>query len=173
MKRYTYVRNRCLALSALLFLLLMAAAGCSGPAAPEASTAALTQIPASQWPENSYTALLPQPEHGQVTALYETADGSSLGITLADLTREEAQAYQGQLEQAGFTLQFSEKEEASAGVILQREDVTVSLAYGDGTMGIWITLRSPDSLLAYRKAPLQTCSTCPFTWRPPSHKCGR
>ena len=93
------------------------------------------------------TALLPQPEHGQVTALYETADGSSLGITLADLTREEAQAYQGQLEQAGFTLQFSEKEEASAGVILQREDVTVSLAYGDGTMGIWITLRSPDSPL--------------------------
>ena len=32
-------------------------------------------------------------------------------------------------------------------LILQREDVTVSLAYGDGTMGIWITLRSPDSPL--------------------------
>lgn len=129
--------------------------GCGGPQA-EQNAAAVTEINA--WPQNQYTEAIPQPPDGTPSAAVTPADGSYYAIFLRDITREQSRDYLDLLEQVGFERVFSAEEKSSESAILQKDGVSLHLAYSEETLGIYITMEQPASAEADEKRADATAS---------------
>ena len=127
-----------LCLLAVLCFTLTACAPASESAA--SSSSALPQA-ITQWPDNGYTALLPQPEAG--TPDYVIDSGVSYAVFYKDITRSQGEAYVAVLEQAGFTCVAEETGAASAGYLLEKEGAAVSVSLSEGVLGLRITRNEP------------------------------
>ena len=129
--------------------------GCGGPQA-EQTAATVTEINA--WPQNQYTEAIPQPPDGTPSAAVTPADGSYYAIFLRDITREQSRDYLDLLEQVGFERVFSAEEKSSESAILQKDGVSLHLAYSEETLGIYITMEQPASAEADEKRADATAS---------------
>lgn len=95
----------------------------------------------SEWPENKYTAVIPQPEAGtpfQATVYDETAGYFS--VSLNNATRQQGEEYIELLKENGFETVSNKSEDVSIGVLLQKENVGVSIAASENVFGIYIRL---------------------------------
>ena len=95
----------------------------------------------SEWPENKYTAAIVQPEVGtpyMATVYDETAGYFS--VSLNNATRAQSEEYIELLKENGFETVFSKSEDVSIGVLLQKENVGVSIATSENEFGIYIRL---------------------------------
>ena len=95
----------------------------------------------SEWPENKYTAVIPQPEAGtpfQATVYDETAGYFS--VSLNNATRQQGEEYIELLKENGFETVSNKSEDVSIGVLLQKENVGVSIAASENGFGIYIRL---------------------------------
>ena len=95
----------------------------------------------SEWPENKYTAAIPQPEAGtpfQATVYDETAGYFSVFLTNA--TREQGEEYIALLKESGFETVSGRSAEVSIGELLQKENVGVSIAVSENGFGIYIRM---------------------------------
>ncbi len=122
--------------------------GCGGPQA-EQNAAAVTEVNA--WPQNQYTEAIPQPPDGTPSAAVTPADGSYYAIFLRDITHRQSRDYLDLLEQDGFERVFSAEEKSSESAILQKDGISLHLAYSEETLGIYITMEQPASTEADEK----------------------
>lgn len=94
-----------------------------------------------EWPENKYTAVIPQPEAGtpfQATVYDETA--GYFFVSLNNATRQQGEEYIELLKENGFETVSNKSEDVSIGVLLQKENVGVSIAASENGFGIYIRL---------------------------------
>ena len=87
------------------------------------------------------TAAILQPEAGtpfQATVYDETAGYFS--VFLNNATREQGEEYTELLKKNGFETVSSKSEDVSVGVLLQKENVGVSIAASENEFGIYIRL---------------------------------
>lgn len=127
-----------LCLLAALCLTLTACAP-AGESAAQSSSALPQAI--TQWPDNAYTALLPQPEAG--TPDYVIDSGASYAVFYKNITRSQGEAYVAALQQAGFICVAEEIGAASAGYLLEKEGAAVSVSLSEGVLGLNITRSEP------------------------------
>ena len=127
---------------ALLLLALAGLAGCAtAPMAESANwTVTAAPEPVTQWPENGFTAQIPQPDKGTVDYVLDCSDSGHYGIFLKDISLAETSAYLNTLTSQGYVQAISDGNSVSIGTMLQKENVTLSIAQGEGTLGILITV---------------------------------
>lgn len=131
-------------LSLLLGLLLLC--GCAAGPSEEDGDAGEWVLSAepeyvAQWPENEFTACVPEPEAGTVDYVRDYSDSGRYEIVMKDLSQSESADYVEELIRQGYTELAGESNEVSAGVILQRDAVTVSVAYSGAVLNLLITMQ--------------------------------
>lgn len=127
-----------LSATVLLFCLTMALAACQSQGGVVSSPRPVQQE-MDEWPQNEYTAAVPEPEYGvPFSAVSDQKGGYTVSLTGA--TREQGERYVQQLKQDGFTVIEQNSENAATGVLLEKEDVSVSVAVSDTGFSIYIAL---------------------------------
>ena len=112
--------------------------GTASPSGPDQSNVSSELQYISEWPENEMTEHVPRPRSGEVHYIYGDADSGSYGIVLKDISRNESNAYIDEIIEQGYTEILSESEEASAGIMLEKEDIILSISYGETELNILI-----------------------------------
>lgn len=96
----------------------------------------------AQWPENDFTACIPEPENGSVGYVCDYSDSGRYEVVLKNISQSESETYVSQLLDLEYVEVLSESNDISAGIMLQDEEVVLSIAYSDGSMNILITMGS-------------------------------
>ena len=126
-----------------LMALLLCLAGCAGETDTSSGEGSwvLTAEPeyVDQWPENDLTALIPQPLEGTVDYVRDYLDYGRFEIVWKDISRQGAKDYLADLEAAGYQEAAAAEEDASLGVLLEKDGVTLSLSASGTSMGLLIT----------------------------------
>ncbi|MFR8088811.1 MAG: hypothetical protein ACLU6B_09965 [Lachnospirales bacterium] len=126
----------------ILFLcFLICFAGCAAPAKSEESIWRVTAedfAPASDWPENDYTAQILKPESGQVEYINDWSSEGKFGVWLKDISREESNRYVEQLKDKGYQEISQAENSVSVGTMLWKNEIYLSIAYSDDSLGILI-----------------------------------
>ena len=89
----------------------------------------------SVWPDNEYTETIFPPEGATVVS-----SSGRYEINLTDIARDAADAYVQQLIDNGFASVADSKNDVSAGVLLQKGNTTLSIAYSGDNLTLLITL---------------------------------
>ncbi len=115
------------------------AANNSGNSLPEN----LVMLDAGEWPQNEYTASIPQPESGTLLRGWIDPDKEYCYIELSDMTQTKSEQYVKALKEAGFTEVEKVSEEIyddyiSVGTLFTKDNTTVSIAYTNDLFGISI-----------------------------------
>ncbi len=98
-----------------------------------------------EWPENDFTACVPQPECGRTDSVLDGTDSGRYAIMVQDITQDESAAYVASLLAQGYVEMASDGNAASTGILLQKAQVTLQVAYTDGALCILITLERAPS----------------------------
>lgn len=122
-----------LALALLVALMLV---GCGGHAPPGATVALPTTIAA--WPDNAYTAGLPEPQGTPDYVIDDTAQGR-FSVCYQGVDRGAWERWLEQLEGAGYTRRAEASEEESENYLLTGQDRSLSVSWSGDTLAIAIT----------------------------------
>lgn len=94
----------------------------------------------SAWPDNEYTETIFPPEGTTVVSVRDFSSSGRYEIHLTDIARDAADAYVQQLINSGFVSVADGKNDVSAGVLLQKDNTTLSIAYSGDNLTLLITL---------------------------------
>ena len=94
----------------------------------------------SVWPDNEYTETIFPPEGATVVSVRDFSSSGRYEIHLTDIARDAADAYVQQLIDSGFASVADSKNDVSAGVLLQKGNTTLSIAYSGENLTLLITL---------------------------------
>ena len=100
-------------------------------------------LDAGEWPQNEYTANIPQPDSGKFLRGWIDPDKEYCYLELSDITQDESEQYVQTLKEAGFTEVEKVAEEInddyiSVGTLLSCEETSVSVSYIDDLFGMYI-----------------------------------
>ena len=128
----------------LLLLLIgtMALSTACSSSEPSVSPSAVQPEAVTQWPENEFTSHIPQPQSGTMDYVCDYSDSERYQIVMKDISQEESDAYMEMLKEEGYTEIASDSNESSTGTLLQKDTVTLSIAYSDDVLNILITEES-------------------------------
>lgn len=124
---------------ALLLAVLAILSACSPREAAWQATDA-EPIAVSQWPENDFTAQIFPPQNGEIDFVYDYSAANRYALSFRNLSMEDAAEYVNALKAAGFAEITSEANDASAGVMLQKGNTTLSITYSQDAMIVLIAL---------------------------------
>lgn len=94
----------------------------------------------SAWPDNEYTENVFPPEGATVVSVRDFSSSGRYEINLTDIARDAADTYVQQLIDSGFASVADSKNDVSAGVLLQKGNTTLSIAYSGDNLTLLITL---------------------------------
>ena len=94
----------------------------------------------SAWPDNEYTENVFPPENATVVSVRDFSSSGRYEIHLTDIARDAADTYVQQLIDSGFASVANSKNDVSAGVLLQKGNTTLSIAYSGDNLTLLITL---------------------------------
>lgn len=94
----------------------------------------------SAWPDNEYTENVFPPEGATVVSVRDFSSSGRYEIHLTDIARDAADTYVQQLIDSGFGSVADGKNDVSAGVLLQKDNTTLSIAYSGDNLTLLITL---------------------------------
>ena len=131
----------------LVFLLCMAMLfGCAGQAMPTTSALPAGTVTAiTRWPENEYTRSIPEPATGTPDYVIHDKTRGSYSIFFKDISRQQSLQYIETLKESGFNGRFSDANEFSAGYLLQKDDISLGISFGENVLGIYITQTSSNA----------------------------
>ncbi|MBR5381658.1 MAG: hypothetical protein IK136_03460 [Oscillospiraceae bacterium] len=124
-----------------LCLALLLLAGCAGGnTADECAQepAEVTPQYVEAWPDNDFTAALPEPEAGEVEYVCDLSGCGRFEIVMKDMPDGGAEAYIETLKRAGFAEKASAENDVSGGVLLQKDGVSLSIAWSGTGMNVLI-----------------------------------
>jgi len=96
-------------------------------------------------PENVFTAQIPKPANGTIDYVIDDSSLGRYALFFKDITMEQSEAYIEELKNAGYKNVAGTKEDVAIGVMLQKDDVTLSVACSDEGLGIQIIFANPES----------------------------
>lgn len=96
-------------------------------------------------PENVFTAQIPKPANGTIDYVIDDSASARYALFFKDITMEQSEAYIEELKNAGYKNVAGTKEDVAIGVMLQKDDVTLSVACSDEGLGIQIIFANPES----------------------------
>ena len=96
----------------------------------------------TEWPENGMTALLSPPEEGNIAYVRDGSDEGWYQIVWQNISMEASAEYTEALLGQGYETLCADENGASAGTILQRDEVTLSVAYTADELNILILISS-------------------------------
>lgn len=133
-------RRLFLCLLACWLLLVLGCCTACAPSQEPLSQVLLTASPqaVSAWPHNVYTQQIPQPAQGRLTQVYDLSTAGRYALCFAGITQEGVEQYLLALQQQGYLLLAEEDNSLAAGLLLQRAEVVLSLAYSGDIMQILI-----------------------------------
>lgn len=107
-------------------------------------------LDAGEWPQNEYTANIPQPESGTLLRGWIDPDKEYCHIELSDMTQTKSEQYVKALKEAGFTEVEKVSEEInddyiSVGTLLTKDNISASVAYTDDLFGMSISKMNSSS----------------------------
>lgn len=121
-------------------LLLAFCAGCGeADRFPETLVSVEYEYP-DGWPENVFTAQIPEPQSGKLQSVRDFSESGRYELTVSGLSAEERDAWLEALAAAGYREAAAAEESASAGFLLEREGVTLSIAVSGETVTVLITM---------------------------------
>ncbi len=97
-------------------------------------------VAVSQWPENDFTAQIFPPQSGEIDYVYDYSAANRYALSFRNLSMEDAAEYVNALKAAGFAEITSEANDASAGAMLQKGNVSLNIAYSQDAMIVLIAL---------------------------------
>ena len=97
-------------------------------------------IAVSQWPENDFTAQIFPPQSGEIDYVYDYSAANRYALSFRNLSMDDAAEYVNALKAAGFAEITSEANDASAGAMLQKGNVSLNIAYSQDAMIVLIAL---------------------------------
>lgn len=111
----------------------------SGNALPEN----FVMLDTEGWPENEYTANIPQPESGTLLRGWIDPDQGYCHLELSDMTQFKSEQYIKALKESGFSEVEKVSEEInddyiSVGTLLTKDSTTISISYADDLFGMYI-----------------------------------
>jgi len=111
----------------------------SGNALPEN----FVMLDAEEWPDNEYTANIPQPESGTLLRGWIDLDKEYCHLELFDMTQSDSEQYVKTLKESGFSEVDKVSEEInddyiSVGTLLTKDSTTISISYIDDLFGMYI-----------------------------------
>ena len=97
-------------------------------------------IAITDWPENTYTSQIPQPDFGQPSRLISTRDGC--GVLLDNCSEEDLNSYVGILYGKGYTMLDTAESDDSKVLLLSNGSVFVQLTLSGKSLlvGLYITM---------------------------------
>lgn len=128
----------------VIFAIMVGSVGCSDGTDLKNGAAGLDPSVALEytavWPENDMTAHIPEPQSGTVHYVRDYSENGRYEIVLKDISRDESAAYVGELKAQGYTELAAEGNAASAGTMLKKDNVFLSVAYSETGLSLLITL---------------------------------
>lgn len=128
-------------------LALTLSAGCSGSSILENnrtdwSLSGLEPLYLNEWPENEFTAQIPEPDDGQIDYAFDASDSGRYAVFWKEIGMEESADYVERLKDQGYSEVRAEKNEVSVGTILQKGAATLSISYSSDSLSILIAIDS-------------------------------
>ena len=90
------------------------------------------------WPENEFTAQIPQPQAGTPDYVLDSTSNGRYAVFLRGISMEDSAAYVDLLKLQGYAEVAGEGNDVSVGTLLQKGRTCLSIAYTDGELGILI-----------------------------------
>ena len=129
----------------LCVTVLLLLAGCQGNTAPADGSDGSWLLGVepeyvSEWPENEFTECIPKPEHGELDYICDYSEHGRYQVVIKEIEMCESEEYVDTLLSMGYAELVSDGNNVSVGRMLQRDNVTLSVSYSDGVLGILITI---------------------------------
>ena len=129
----------------LCVTVLLLLAGCQGNTAPADGSDGSWLLGVepeyvSEWPENEFTECIPKPEHGELDYICDYSEHGRYQVVIKEIEMSESEEYVDTLLSMGYAELVSDGNNVSVGRMLQRDNVTLSVSYSDGVLGILITI---------------------------------
>lgn len=90
----------------------------------------------AQWPQNQFTERIFPPSTGTVNYIIDQTEDGRYAVFLSDITLEASEAYVEELRNAGYIERAGTKNSVAVGVMLQKEDIILSITYSEDVLGI-------------------------------------
>lgn len=115
--------------------------GCSGTETASGTFAALSSAEPQYidaWPENDLTARIPEPQDGAIDYVRDFSDDGKYKIVWDFGSDAAFEEYIDALQAQGYAEVAAAAESASSGMLLEKDDVYLSIAYSGDTMNLLI-----------------------------------
>lgn len=96
-------------------------------------------IETTDWPVNTFTDNIIKPSVGKIDYIIDESENGSYFLCFSDTSKEDSDTYINELRQLGYTDIVNRQEIAANGIILQNDNIVLSIAYADDTMCIRIS----------------------------------
>lgn len=143
MKRYRSIFAAWILVCALTLL-----AGCSNNEvsnkvnSPTWDLSNVEPVYVTEWPENEFTSQIIKPENGEMDYICDYSDSGRYLLVMKDMSEKESSDYVKELKEQGYSEIASEGNEVSVGTMMQKDNVTLSIAYSGEMFGVVITIES-------------------------------
>ena len=134
-------RRHILAAVALAAALTLFLCGCIGTETAAGNFAALPSAEPQYidaWPENDLTARIPEPQDGAIDYVRDFSDDGKYEIVWDFGSDAAFEEYIDALQAQGYVEVAAAAESASSGMLLEKDDVYLSIAYSGDTMNLLI-----------------------------------
>lgn len=98
----------------------------------------------TEWPENTFTAKIVKPQSGTMDYVLDYSDSGRYAIFVKDISTEESDKYVEELKAKGYSEVRADKNSASVGMMLERDDAYLSISYSEGVLGVMIVLKDAN-----------------------------
>lgn len=124
----------------ILAACLLLLAGCAQTAPQDTGWNLADTMPEaiSAWPENEFTAQIPQPQTGTPDYVLDSTAEGRYAVFLRGISMEDSAAYVDLLKSQGYAEVAGDGNDVSVGTLLQKGETSLSIAYTDGELGILI-----------------------------------
>ncbi|MEG2608976.1 MAG: hypothetical protein RR964_09945 [Lachnospiraceae bacterium] len=100
----------------------------------------ISQTTTDEWPVNKYTDMISMPEGGTMKYYIDDSKNNRFSVFLTGLTADASSTYIQKLLSDGYSEIATDKNSVSAGTLLEKDNVMLSIAYSDDILAVSIVL---------------------------------
>ena len=94
----------------------------------------------TEWPQNRFTDMILEPTSGTADYVIDNIDNGKYAIFYSEISMEEAEEYIEGLKDLGYHSVNDKKEDVAIGVVLEKDNVILSISASEGILGIYISI---------------------------------
>lgn len=94
----------------------------------------------TKWPQNRFTDVIVEPTSGTVDYVIDDSDNGRYAIFYSEISMSESEDYIEALKSLGYHSVNDKKEDAAISVILEKDNVILSISASEGILGIYVSI---------------------------------